>query len=143
MSHELARSAGVAEPTAAETTFVWFLRVISAYSLMFGALYWVRLIGFYDAPLWRFDLMPVYWQVAATILAVFYPFAAIGLWMLVSWGPVIWAICAMTEIVMYVGFPDLFGSRMAVIVSHAFVALVYLAFRLVIFLQKRQSERQG
>jgi hypothetical protein len=104
----------------AETAFVWFQRVIAGYCLLFGVLYWIRLIGVYPGILWRFDLMPVYWQVAGVVLAVFFPFAAIGLWMLVSWGPVIWAICAATETVMYVVFPDLYGtarssrSRMAV-----------------------------
>ena len=37
--------------------------MIAVYCLMFGVLYWVRLIGNYDGPLWRFDLMPVHWQV--------------------------------------------------------------------------------
>ena len=78
--------------------FAWFQRVIAGYCLMFGVLYWIRLIGFYRGPLWRFDLMPVHWQVAAVVLAVFFPFAAVGLWMLASWGPVIWFICAVTEI---------------------------------------------
>ena len=45
------------------------------------------------------------------MLAVFFPFAAIGLWMLASWGPVIWFICAVTETVMYVGFPEMFGKH--------------------------------
>src|SRR5690606_27666620 len=79
-------------PNAAERVFVWFQRVIAAYCLMFGVLYWIRLIGLYDGSLWRFDLMPIHWQVAVVTLAVFFPFAAIGLWMLASWGPVIWFI---------------------------------------------------
>lgn len=143
MSERLVKAAGVMGPSVAESAFGWFLRIISVYCLLFGVLYWVRLIGFYDAPLWRFDLMPVHWQVAATVLAVFYPFAAIGLWMLASWGPVIWIICAVTELTMYAGFPDLFGHRLAVVVSHVFVALIFVAFRVMIFLQKSQAERQG
>jgi hypothetical protein len=125
-------------PTAAELAFEWFHRVIAAYCVLFGVLYWVRLIGYYDGPLWRFDLMPIHWQVAAIVLAAFYPFAAIGLWMLASWGPVIWTICAITEVVMYAGFPDLFGARQAVVLSHALVAGLYAAFRLVIYFQKRR-----
>lgn len=128
-------------PSVAEVTFAWFLRIIAAYCLLFGVLYWIRLIGFYDEPLWRFDTMPVYWQVTAVTLAVFYPFAGIGLWMLASWGPVIWFICAATEVTMYAGFPDLFGHRFAIVISHAFVALLYIAFRVVIFFQRRQAEK--
>ncbi|TIW00466.1 MAG: hypothetical protein E5V74_15345, partial [Mesorhizobium sp.] len=64
--------------------------------------------------------------------------AAAGLWMLASWGPVIWFICAATETVMYAGFPDLFGHRLLIVISHASVALLYIVFRVVIWLQKRQ-----
>ena len=129
--------------SAAEVAFAWFQRIIAGYCLLFGVLYWVRLIGIYDGALWRFDLMPVHWQIAAVTLSVLYPFAASGLWMLASWGPVIWFICAATEIVMYAGFPDLFGARPAIVWSHAFVALLYIAFRTVIFLQKRRQARHG
>ena len=118
-----------------------FQRVIAAYCLLFGTLYWVKLIGLYPGPLWRFDLMPVYWQVSAVTLATLFPFAAAGLWMLASWGPVIWFICAVTETVMYAGFPQLFGQRLLIVASHCVVAAIYLAFRVVIHLQKRRSRR--
>lgn len=126
-------------PSLAETGFAWFLRIIAAYCLLFGVLYWIRLIGLHDGTLWRFDLMPIHWQVASVVLAVFFPFAAIGLWMLSSWGPVIWFICAATETIMYLGFPQLFGERWVIIASHLFVALLYVAFRVVIYLQKREG----
>lgn len=128
-------------PSAVESAFAIFLRIVAAYCLLFGILYWTRLIGIYDGPLWRFDLMPIHWQVAAVTLSVFFPFAAIGLWMLSSWGPVIWFICAITETVMYVGFPDLFGSRPLIVAAHLVVALAYAAFRIVLHLQRRGSEQ--
>jgi hypothetical protein len=124
-------------PSLAEVGFYWFHRVIAAYCLLFGVFYWVRLIGIYDGELWRFDLMPVYWRVPAVSLAVLFPFAGIGLWMLASWGPVIWVICAAAEAVMYAGFPELFGHRPLIVASHALVVVLYLAFRIVIYLQKR------
>ena len=126
------------EPSTVEVIFYWFHRVVAAYCLLFGVLYWVRLIGFYDGPLWRFDLMPLYWQVTAVALAALFPFAGIGLWMLASWGPVIWFICAATETLMYLGFPELFGQRTLIVASHVFVIVLYAAFRVVIFLQKRR-----
>lgn len=129
------------QPTIAEVSFVWFHRVIAIYCLLFGVLYWVRLIGYYDGLTWRFDLMPVYWQVASVSLAVLFPFAGIGLWMTASWGPVIWFSCAATETVMYLGFPELFGQRQAIVISHLLVAAIYCVFRLLIFLQKRTIRR--
>ncbi|TIX04331.1 MAG: hypothetical protein E5V46_31610, partial [Mesorhizobium sp.] len=54
----------VLQPSTTEIIFAWFQRVIAGYCLLFGILYWIRLIGFYPGALWRFDLMPVHWQVA-------------------------------------------------------------------------------
>jgi Family of unknown function (DUF6163) len=140
LNEEVTRQ-GALGPTTAELTFVWFHRVIAAYCLMFGVLYWVRLIGIYDGPTWRFDLMPIHWQVTSVTLAALFPFAAIGLWMLASWGPVIWFLCAALEAVMYAGFPELFGDKRLIVVSHFCVALLYATFRLVIYLQKRAAAR--
>lgn len=132
---------GPIHPTMAETSFVWFQRLISAYCLLFGVFYWVRLVGFYDGSLWRFDLMPVHWQVAAVTLATFYPFAGIGLWMLASWGPVIWAICALTEAGVYFAYPDPYGYGLLIVSSHVVVALLYTAFRVLIHWQRRNAEK--
>lgn len=129
------------KPGIVEVTFVWFHRVIAAYCLLFGVLYWIRLIGFYEGEFWRFDLMPVYWRIAAVSLAVLFPFAAVGLWTTASWGPVVWFCCAAAEAIMYVGFPELFGARQAVVISHTLVAAIYCVFRLLIYFQKRKIRR--
>jgi len=126
-------------PTTAELACAWLLRVVAVYCLFFGILYWARLIGLYPGPLWRFDLMPVEWQVAAATLAVLFPFAAIGLWMLASWGPVIWFLCAAIESTMYAGFPALFGHRYAIVAAHLLVALAYIGLRLAIYFQSRKT----
>lgn len=125
--------------TTLELAWQWFHRAVAVYSLLFGVLYWVRIIGVYDGALWRFDLMPVHWQVASVSLAVLFPFAASGLWMMASWGPVIWFICAAVEIIMYVGFRDLFGFRPEIIASHLLVAALYCAFRVAFFLRARKQ----
>ncbi len=130
-------SPAIARPSVAEQAFWWFHRIIAVYCVMFGTLYWVRLIGVYDGALWRFDLMPVQWQIAATMLAALYPFAGIGLWMLTSWGWVIWLLCAVTEVIMYAGFPQYFGAKYSVVALHVAVALLYVAFRVVLRVQAR------
>lgn len=131
----------VLQPSLAELAFQWFYRLVALYCLLFGLLYWVRLVGFYEGGDWRFDLMPVHWQIAASTLAVLFPFAASGLWMLASWGPVVWFLCAIIEGVMFLGYPELFGARPSLVLSHMFVALLYLGFRLVIHIQKRRAGR--
>ena len=127
-------------PSLAEVTFVWFHRVVAVYCLLFGILYWVRLSGLYPDANWRFDLMPVSWRVASVTLGVLFPFAANGLWMKASWGPVIWFVCAGIEMVMFAGFPSIFGSRPMILISHGLVILLYLAFQLFIRRQHRMAE---
>lgn len=128
-------------PSLLDAAFEWFLRIVAAYSLLFGVFYWIRLIGFYDGALWRFDTMTVEWKIAAVSLAALFPFAAIGLWMIASWGPVIWFLCAAAETVMYAGFPELFGSKPAIVLSHGLVAVTYVAFRAAMFFRDRRAHR--
>lgn len=130
-------------PTATQTAFVWLHRVAAAICLLFGALYWVRLVGYYDGPLWRFDLMPAHWQVAALGLSVLLPFAGIGLWMMASWGPVIWFLAAGSEAVMYGLFPDLFGTRPGLLGLHAAIAVLYAVLRVALLIQKRRDRTKA
>lgn len=115
-----------------------FMRAVAAASLALGLYYWLRLVGFYDAPQWRFDTMASHWQVAAVSLAVLYPFAASGLWMLASWGPVVWFLCAAAETAMYAGWPELFGRADLLLALHGLTALVYVGFRI-----RRHLEARG
>jgi hypothetical protein len=38
----------VLQPSTAEIAFQWFHSVVAGYCLLFGLLYWIRLVGFYD-----------------------------------------------------------------------------------------------
>jgi hypothetical protein len=123
-----------------EFAYQWFNRAVALYCLLLGLAYWIRLVGFYEGTLWRFDLMPPYWQVPAVTLAVLFPLAASGLWMLASWGPVIWFTCALVETIMYAGFAELYGARPAIVVIHGIVLLLFLAFRGVLLLDQRRRD---
>lgn len=125
-------------PSIAAITFAGFLRVVALACLVAGLKYWIALIGVFDYPPWRFDLMPLHWRIAATSLAVLFPVAATGLWMTVSWGPVIWVAAAGTEVAMYGWFPCLFGHRPLILILHAGVAAIYIAFRIVLHIQRRR-----
>lgn len=122
----------------AEIGFTIFLRIVALACLVAGLKYWLALIGVFDYRPWRFDLMPVHWKLAATSLAVLFPVAATGLWLTVSWGPVIWVAAAATETAMYGAFPDLFGHRPLILVLHFLVAVIYVGFRVVLYVQRRR-----
>lgn len=126
--------------SALDLAWQWFHRLVAVYCLALGLSYWMRLVGYYDGTMWRFDLMAPHWQVAAVTLAVLFPFAASGLWMLASWGPVIWFACAAIETAMHGGLPDVFGEEPLLLASHAAVAIVYTGFRLAFLLRSRARE---
>lgn len=115
--------------TLLEILFVIFLRLVAASCFAFGLFYWGKLVGFSDNGAMRFDLMTTPWKIAATSLAVLFPVAALGLWLSVSWGPVLWVIAAAAELSMYSIWPELFESRPMVLVMHVFVAVCYCLFR--------------
>ena len=130
----------ILQPTLAETGFIMFLRTIAGFCLLFGIFYWIRLIGIYEGDAWRFDTMPIHWKAGATALAVMFPITAIGLWLLASWGPVLWLACAAIEATMYVAYADLFGFRPTLIVAHLSIAGLYVAFRLYLWWQAKHRK---
>jgi len=97
----------------------WLCRLSAVVMFVAGVGYWIRLVGIEAGPLARFDLMPIWWKMAAPTLAVLYPVAGIGLWMAVGWGSVVWVLIAIVEAVMYLGFPELFGSELLRLGFHA------------------------
>lgn len=119
-----------------------FHRLVACCCIMFGLYYWVRLVGYYSGDLWRFDLMPAHWQIASVGLAVLFPFAASGLWMVATWGPVIWFICAAAEAVMYLGLPEMYGARPGLIVVHAATLVVFAAFAVALQLEARRRRTE-
>lgn len=129
------------KPSLVAVTFVWFHRLIAMFCLISGIYYWVHLVGFNEGAPGRFDLMPIHWQVAATSLAVLLPVAAVGLWMVVSWGPVIWVVTATAEAIMYIGFSQLFGAKPLIIISHIAVIVLYALFRIALYRQVRATAR--
>lgn len=130
-------------PSPLHLAYDRFHRAVAIYCLIVGIVYWVRLLGVYDGALWRVDLMPLHWQVAGIALSVVFPIAAVGLWLLAPWGPVIWFLGAAGEGIMYGALPELFGHRPVILLVHVLVALAYAAFRLAIYWRRRRANAQG
>lgn len=125
-----------------EASFRLFTRLVALSCLLAGLQYWGRLIGYSDGGVYRFDLIPSYWQLASASLAVLLPVAAVGLWMQVSWGPVLWVVAAGSEIIMHKGLSLWFGERPLLVMAHALVISAYVGFRVALFLKQRFDARQ-
>jgi hypothetical protein len=94
-----------------------------------GLLYWVRLVGIYPEPGWRFDLMSVPWRVAASTLAVLCPVAGVGLWLAVSWGGVVWVLIAVLQAGMHFVLARDFGPPGLELAFHAGGLTLFAALR--------------
>ena len=75
------------------------------------------------------------WRAGAPVLVLVDLFAAVGLWMGATWGPVMWAVALAVEVSMYTVFADLFGFYPLRIAAHGalfagFLALVFVRWRL-------------
>lgn len=127
-------------PGLIEILFLIFLRLVAISCFWFGLQYWAMLTGYSISGQGRFDMLGTPWKVAGAGLAVIFPVAALGLWIPVSWGPVIWFCGAGTQIMMYRVWPEIFGSNTLVPLMHGLVAAVYVLFRVFIWLEKRQKE---
>ncbi|WP_346914019.1 DUF6163 family protein [uncultured Roseibium sp.] len=69
---------------------VWYLRAIAVLLLGGGLIHWARIIGITPwRDVWFWD-MPLAWQSATVFFGVLDLVAAIGLWLAVSWGTVMW-----------------------------------------------------
>lgn len=137
-----ADSLNTPKPTLTQTLFVTFLRVVAVACFWFGLQYWAMLVGYSLHGMGRFDLLNVPWRLAATGLAVVFPVAALGLWLAVSWGPVIWLIGAGGQILMHGVWNDIFGHNGFVISMHALIAAAYLLFRVALWLERRHRAEE-
>ena len=64
--------------------------------------------------------------------------AAIGLWLTVSWGTVMWLTRALTQVVMHTAFSDVFGRRPYEIGFYLMTIAIYLV---LLYLSDREQRR--
>ncbi len=111
-----------------------YVRVIAVFMIFAGLSYWgailgVRLIG--GVP---FESVGVQVQFTIIVFAVLDLVTAIGLWLLSSWGTVMWLFRSLAQVVMYSVFPMVFGRSPTEVVFYIcaialYLVLLYLAER--------------
>lgn len=128
------------------TGMLWLQRIAGLALFAIGVGYWVRLVGVFPGPNWRFDLMSVEWRAAASMLAVLCPVAGVGLWMASSWGVVVWVLVATVEIVMHTALRRTFGGFAAEPALLVAGLVLFAMLRFARWVQRRRarrSERSG
>lgn len=112
-------------PLGPALMLMW-MRALALVFLWSGISYWSDIIGS-ARPTSGFAVLPVQWQVATVYFSVLSLVAAVGLWCGAGWGVAAWLFIAVTEIVMHLGFTDLFGTDWPIVAFHFSCIAVYVA----------------
>ncbi|MBN9058416.1 MULTISPECIES: DUF6163 family protein [Kaistia] len=103
-----------------------YLRGVAAILLLLGLRQWLYIAGVFQDDGWSFETMSTQWRFVTIHLAVVDLVAAVGLWMRVAWGNVIWIYVALFEIAMHTVFAETFGLNLFVVSFHVIALLVFV-----------------
>ena len=92
-------------------------RVIAGIVMLLGLRHWAVILGVVKGGGGMFENMSTAWQMATMHLAVVDLVAAVGLWMRVSWGNVVWVYAALSEIALHTIFIRTFGHDFLIVDS--------------------------
>ncbi|MBZ9938236.1 DUF6163 family protein [Mesorhizobium sp. BR1-1-16] len=113
-----------------------YLRGIAALLMLLGLRQWLYIAGIFNEPGWTFESMTTEWQFVTIHLAVVDLVAAVGLWMRVSWGNVLWVYAAVFEIAIHTVFAETFGLDPIIVGFHAVSLAVFAA---LVFMERRRE----
>lgn len=101
----------------ARLVLVVYVRFLSAVFLVAGLSRWATILGV-GVPQGDFLRLSAPVIVATLFFAVADLVAAVGLWLLASWGTVVWMISALTETALYSAYNPQFGSNYPLMAFH-------------------------
>ncbi|BBE71608.1 DUF6163 family protein [Oharaeibacter diazotrophicus] len=108
----------------ARLALVVYVRILAMVFIASGLRRWAVVLGPL-APGGDLLALPVPVIVATVFFAAFDLVAAVGLWLLASWGTVVWLISALTELALHTAFRDLFPFEPGVVVFHVVTVVIY------------------
>lgn len=108
----------------ARLTLVIYVRFLSTVFLVAGLLRWATILGF-GIPGGNFLTLSSPVIVATLFFAVADLVAAVGLWLLASWGTVVWMISALTETALYSAYNPQFGRNYPLMIFHIGTVAIY------------------
>lgn len=111
-------------------TLDYYVIALSVAMLALGLRQWAVIVGVLDGGGGgSFETMSIAWKFATMHMAVVDSVAAVGLWMRVAWGKVIWVYAVVSEIAIHTVFIATFGGNLLLVVFHlaAFTGFVVLA----------------
>ena len=118
--------------TRVEIVLDQYVIALSVVMMLFGLRQWAVILGIIPGAGGAFDTMTAAWAVATMHMAVVDLVAAVGLWMRVAWGKVIWVYAALFEVAIHTVFIGTFGSDLPVVAFHVATLLVFLTLTIMV-----------
>ena len=108
-----------------------YVIALSVVMMLFGLRQWAVILGIVPGGGGTFEAMSTAWKIVTMHMAVVDLVAAVGLWMRVAWGKVVWVYAAFSEIVFHTVFINTFGSDLPKIAFHFSTLLVFLVLTIL------------
>ncbi|MES2906275.1 MAG: DUF6163 family protein [Pseudomonadota bacterium] len=107
-----------------ERYLVWFMRLLACMFFILGLRQWLIVLDpWHDN---AFINMQTPQQVSGGFFAVLDLVAAVGLWLVSSWGAVVWLVTALSDIVIHSFFPELAMTPRFMLIFHIGSMLMYV-----------------
>ncbi len=85
---------------------VWFMRMLALMWIAKGLGYWAVILGADNAPT-PFEARTTGFQATTIYFAIIDLVAAVGLWLIATWGGVLWLLAVMSHLILTVFFPHI------------------------------------
>lgn len=115
-----------------------YVVALSVVVLLFGLRQWAIILGVLEGAGGPFEDMSAPWFVVTVHMAVVDLVAAVGLWLRVSGGKVVWVYSALFEITLHTVFIGTFGASWLVVAFHAATLLVFVLLTILVWRQPRR-----
>ncbi len=124
--------------TRAEVLLDQYVVALSVVMLLFGLRQWAIILGAVPGSGGPFDQMSTAWAAVTIHMAVVDLIAAVGLWLKVAGGKVLWVSSALFEIALHTVFLSTFGPNLPVVAFHIVPLAVFLALTTIAYRQTRR-----
>lgn len=106
---------------------VWFMRGLAAFWLIKGLIVWAAILG--ATPVQPpFEARQTGFQATMIYFAVLDIVAAVGLWLIATWGGVIWLLAVVSHLILAVFFPRYVPNGALMIALLIVFMMLYLTF---------------
>ncbi|HVY20212.1 MAG TPA: DUF6163 family protein [Bauldia sp.] len=115
-----------------------YVVALSVVVLLFGLRQWAIILGALPGAGGPFEDMSTPWFVVTIHMAVVDLVAAVGLWLRVAGGKVLWVYSALFEITLHTVFTGTFGIDWLVVGFHAATLTVFVVLTILVWRQPRR-----